>query len=173
MDLREVCPLGRRLAGARHTRLGVDDDVGVRQEQARLHERRQRQERRGRVAAGIRHELGPRHGAALPLGEAVGDARGHIVRLRVPARAEPGVAQAERAGQVDDAHARADERRRQLGGGGIGQREEHDVCLARERLGRQRHDRAVPQPCEPGQGPRRPGRLPRRHRGGERHRGMP
>ena len=54
--LAEVGAIGRRLAGARDARLGVDDDVGVAAEQAGLGQRLQRQQRRRRVAAWTRHE---------------------------------------------------------------------------------------------------------------------
>ena len=54
--LREVRPLGRRLARARHARLRVDDDVGVRDEEAGVGERREREQRRRRVAARVGDE---------------------------------------------------------------------------------------------------------------------
>ena len=69
-------PLRWRLARARHARLGVDDDVGVGEQQAGLDERRQRQQRRGRVAARVGDQLRTRDGAALALGEAVGEPAG-------------------------------------------------------------------------------------------------
>ena len=54
--LAEVRALGRRLAGARDARLGVDDDVGVAAQQAGRGQRLQGQQRRRRVAARARHQ---------------------------------------------------------------------------------------------------------------------
>ena len=63
--------------------------------------------------------------------------------------------QAEGAGQVDDADAGLDERGRQLGGRLVGQREEDDVGVARERGGVERRDGAVPDARQRGQASRR------------------
>ena len=95
--LGEVRPLGRGLAGTRHTGLRVDDDVGAGDEETGVNQRRQREQRGGRVAARIGDEAGRRHGVALALGQAVGEARGQLVRFRIPARARAGIAQPERA----------------------------------------------------------------------------
>ena len=101
-------------------------------EQAGVGERQQRQERRRRVAARARHQRGAGEGAR-------GCARSG--RRRVPsgsaacpdtsAAGSAVVAQPERAGQVDDAHAAVDERRADAGGALLGQRQEHDVGVVR------------------------------------------
>ena len=100
-------------------------------EEAGGRERRERQQRRRGVAAGIRHQPRARDGAALQLGQAVDEAGGDAVRLRIPAGARGLAAQTERAGEIDDADAGVDQRRRQLGRRRVGQREEHDVGFAR------------------------------------------
>jgi hypothetical protein len=173
VDFREVRSLGRRLAGARHTRLGIDDDVGVRQEQPGLDQRREGEQRRRGVAPGVGDQPRACDLAALTLREAVGDTRRKRVRLRIPLRQEGVVVQTECSREVDDADAGIHERRRQLGGGGVGQRQEHDVGLVRERLGRERHDGAVPQASQRRQPARRCAGLARRHRRRERNGGMP
>ena len=106
--------------------------------------RREREQRRRRIAARIGHEPRALDGRPLELGEAVREALGHPVRFRIPARAHGLVAQPEGAGQIDDADAGVDQRRRQLRGRLVGQREKHDVGLARERVGIERRDGAVP-----------------------------
>ena len=58
-------------------------------EQAGVDQRRQRQQRRGRIAAGIGDEPRARDRAALALGQAVGDARRQRVRLRIPRARAP------------------------------------------------------------------------------------
>ena len=69
MVLGEMRALGRRLAGARDARLGVDDDVAF--EQAGGFERPEADERGGRVAARARDQLGRRQAGAIELGQAV------------------------------------------------------------------------------------------------------
>jgi len=67
--------------------------------------------------------------------------------FRIPARARRGILQPERAREIDDADARLDERRRELGGCGVGQCEEHGVHFAQD-LGRQRRNLAAPEPVD-------------------------
>jgi hypothetical protein len=64
--------LGRVAVAARvaHAALGVDDDV-VGLEVAAFHERRQRRNRRRRIAAGVRHEISPLDPVAEELGQSV------------------------------------------------------------------------------------------------------
>ena len=97
---------------------------------------------------------------------------GHAVRFRIPARRARRVAQPEGAGQIDDAHARVDERGREFRRRRIGQREEHEVGLALERVGVERRDRAVPEPAERRQ-PSRGGGGARRRRQRDADRRMP
>ena len=172
VDFGEVRPLGRCLAGAGDARLGVDDDVAVGGEQAGFGQRRQGEQGGGGVAARVGDELRPGDGAALPLGEAVGEPGRQPVRVRIPLGARGFVAQAEGAGEVDDADAGVHEGGRELGGRRIRQREEHDVGVARQCGGRERHDGAVPHARQCGQPPRRGAGLARRHRRGQRDGGM-
>ncbi len=111
-----------------------------------LDQRRQRQQGRRRVAARIGHEPRRRHGRALELGQAVCDAvRRNAVRFGVPPGTRGLIAQAECAGQIDDAEALVDQRRRELGSRRVRQRQEHDVGLALERFGLEGRDGAVPE----------------------------
>jgi hypothetical protein len=93
------------------------------------------------------------------------------VRLRVPAGALRLVAEPEGAGEVDHLHAGIDEHRRELGGRLLGQREEDEIRLARERRRIERRDFALEEMCERGQFTRRRG--PRRGRRRDRDRRMP
>ena len=130
--------------------------------EARGDERPQGKQRGGRVATGVRHHLCGRHSRPFELGQAVGEALGKRVRLRVPAGALRLVAEPEGAGEVDHLHAGIDEHRRELGGRLVGQREEDEIRLARERRRIERRDFALEEMCERGQFTRRRG--PRRGR---------
>ena len=71
----------------------------------------------------------------MMLGEPVGQLpSGSCVRFRIPARARGSVAQPECAREIDDAHACIDQPRRELGGRRVGQREEHHIGVAGERV---------------------------------------
>jgi hypothetical protein len=67
------------------------------------------------------------------------------VSFRIPPRTVVGVAQSKRTRQVDHAHARVDQRWRELGGGTIRQREEDDVGVRGERIRRKGCDDPVPE----------------------------
>ena len=69
-DLGEKARLLGLAPRARDSRLGVDDDV-LALDQPVFEQRRQRQLRRGRVAARVRHEAGAAHLIACELGQAV------------------------------------------------------------------------------------------------------
>jgi hypothetical protein len=109
---------------------------------------------------------------AVVLGQPVDRAGRHRRRRRIPPRAIAGVADPERAGQIDDAHAGVDQRRRQLGRGGFRHRQERDVDGVRELRAVERLELAVPHAGQPRHGPgRRVGR--RGHRQVEPDVGMP
>ena len=68
VDRHEVLVVRRLAAGAADARLGVDHHVA---EQARPRERGQREDRRGRVAAGVGHQVGARDLVAVQLRQPV------------------------------------------------------------------------------------------------------
>ena len=92
-------------------------------------QRQQRQQRGGRVAARVRQQPRGPDGVHLELGQAVGHAVGQVASGRIPLRARGRVAQAERAGEIDDAHAAGEQLGRELRRGRLGQRQENDVGL--------------------------------------------
>jgi hypothetical protein len=96
--------LRRRATGPRHAGLGVDDHVV---DQARARERREREQRGGRVAARVGDELGADDVLAIELGQAVdgpADQLGRFV-IAVPAAVHVEVAQAEVSTEIDNAYA--------------------------------------------------------------------
>ena len=110
------CVVGGRLApGARDARLRVDHHVA---DQPGAGERREREQRRGRVAARVGDEVGAGDPLAVQLGQpvdALAEQLGRAVRA-VPVLVDAAVAQPEVGRQVDDADAalaqRGDGRRR-------------------------------------------------------------
>jgi hypothetical protein len=163
-----VRAVGRRFPGARDARFRVYDDVAAGDEDAGIGQRRNRQERRRRVAAGVGHELRLANRVALALGEAIRDPLGHAARLGVPPLTLAGIAQPECSGQIDDTHTVLDEHRRELGRRRVGERKKHQIGVTRERLDVERRDRAVPDAAECGQRARRR-RRGRRGRAGQPH----
>ncbi len=79
IDGHEVGLVSGAAAGAGHAGLGVDDDVG---DQAGARQRRQRQDRGGRVAARVGDQLGAGDLVAVELRQPV-DRVGDQLRLRV------------------------------------------------------------------------------------------
>ena len=73
---------------------------------------------------------------------------------------------AKRAGQIDHANARLDERRRDLSGRALRHREKREVRLFREPFLIKRFNLAVPNPIQAGEGPGCRVRT-RRHGGGK------
>ena len=157
--LAEVRPLGRRLAGARHARLRVDDD---------------RLPRSGRPAAAAAargsppSDSSPAHATsvesrsrlAIALGQAVDDA---TPAARASADTSAGAAPRRAAGRRrrDRRRAcRARAARRDLGGGVLGQREEHRVGVGGEHVDVEAVDRRIPEPRQRRHAPRRGARAP-------------
>ena len=104
VDGHEVGLLGRGAPRARHPGLRVDDQVV---DQPRPRQRREREQRRGRIAARVRDQRGAADLLAVQLREAVDGLAEQLGRLvlAVPAPVHRGVAQAEVGAQVDDANA--------------------------------------------------------------------
>ena len=73
--------------------------------QPRALQRQQAEQRRGRVAAGIRQQARRLDRVELEFGQSVRDALRQRCRRRIELRALRVVTQTERAGQIDDAHA--------------------------------------------------------------------
>lgn len=98
----EVGLLGGRAPSARHTGLGVDDHVP---DHTSARERRKREQRRGRIAAGVRDQRRAADLLAVELRETVDGLAEQLGRLvlAVPAPVHGGVVQAEVGAQVDDA----------------------------------------------------------------------
>ena len=65
-------------------------------------------------------------------------------RGRIPALAIRVAADPEGAGEIDDANAALEQLRRELGGGGLGQRQEHDVGLGGQAIDVERRRRRRP-----------------------------
>jgi len=82
----KVRPLGRRLAGAGHSRLRIDDDAGL--EQRAGDERLECKDGCRRVAPRTRDEPRARELQAAPLGQAVGNGDRGRTRMGIPALAE-------------------------------------------------------------------------------------
>ena len=119
VDGHEVGLLGGGAPGARHARLGVDDDV---LDQPCARQRREREQRRGRIAAGVGDQRGAADLLAVQLGQPVDglvEQLGRLV-LAVPPLVHRRVAQAEVGAQVDDAHAPLAQRADQRRGGAVG-----------------------------------------------------
>ena len=159
--LGKMRPVARLLARARDPRLCVDHDVAC--QQSGLGQRLERKQRGGGVAARVRNELCRPDLSVIALCEAVYRLQGAQLRRWIPFLARGRVAQPERAGQVYDADAAADEdwsdgRRRFLRQG-----QENDVGLVGQFLRRKRLDDAVPDSREGRQRARRSVRR-RRHR---------
>ena len=123
-------------AGAGHAALRVDDEVA---DQPRPSQRRQREQRRGGVAAGRaddarrgvgqRRELGP-----VQLRQAVHRVAQQVRRRMievVPARVVGGVGQAEVGAEIDDRGTLRDEVRDERGGGAVGEGEEDCLGVGR------------------------------------------
>ena len=111
--LDEVRLGSRLLAGARDPRLRVGDDAALGIHQAGAHERRQRQDDRGRIAAGVRHYVGLGQKFADQLRQAVdglllhGVGRGRVRVGEVVSGAVGGRAQAPGGAQVNHPQAAA------------------------------------------------------------------
>ena len=82
-----------------------------------------------------------------------------------------GVAETERARQVEDALAAREQQRRHFGRGVLGQRQEHRIGPVGERVDVEAVHRRIPQALERGHVPGR--RARRSHRGGNPHARMP
>ena len=127
--LEDEARVRRRLqpaAGARDAGLRVDDDA---RRVDRAGERREREQRRGRVTAGVRDE---RRLGREELGQPVAPRAGLRMLEAVPLGVERRVAEAMRAGEVDDdLGVRRLERGRLL----VPEADEDDVRAGRERLG--------------------------------------
>ena len=100
-DRGEVDGVGWRAAGAGDARLGVDDDV-----LDRVAQRRQREDRRGRVAARAGDEVGAGDLLAVQLGQPVDRPRQQLRRrVRLVPLLVAGAVEPEVGGQVDDLQA--------------------------------------------------------------------
>ncbi len=133
VTLRKMRALARRLAGARHARLGVDDDA--RFEERRRDERLEREDGRRRIAARAGNQPRGRDGRPGPFGQPVGDVNDGGGGVRIPALPQPRTAQAKGAREVEHARAAIGQPGREFRGQGLGQREEHRVGAVAEALG--------------------------------------
>jgi hypothetical protein len=107
----------------------------------------------------------------MQLRQPIHDALGQGGRRRIPALPVRVAADAKRAGEVDDADAALQQRRPDFSRRRFRQRQEDDIRVGGEAIDVERRHRAVPDPRECRQRPRR-ARRARRHRGGQRHRRM-
>ncbi len=162
--LREVRPLGRRLAGAGDARLGVDDDARL--EQPGRDERLQRQHRGGRIAARRRRPAGrrrARRGGARSGRRRAGGRRRASADTTACGLGD--VAKPERAREIEHAHAALGQRRRDLGRQRVGHGQEDRVGPRRQLLEVERLDRRIPDLGQRRQAPRfRAARSPSRRR---------
>ena len=142
--LGEVRPLGRRLPGARHTGLGVDDDPGLHETCG--DERLQRQYGGSRIAPGARDEPRTRKILAVSLGQSVGKRHVNRRRVRIPTLPELGVSQPEGAGEIEDSGAPACQDGHDLRSQGLRDRQEDGVRLTTEFVHIERHRHRVPDP---------------------------
>ena len=104
VDGHEVLVMRRLSTGAADARLGVDHHVA---QQARTGERGEREDRRGRIAARVGHQVGARDLVAVQLGQPV-DGIAHQRRRgmgAVPVLVDADLVQPEVGRQVDDPHA--------------------------------------------------------------------
>ena len=134
MVFRKMRAIARRTAGARDAGLHVDHDALRFIEQAGFCERQEREECRRGIAARIGHERGIAY--VVPVAQS-----GRTPR-RPAARPSPGttgtrgrIANPKRARQVDDPHAGADQRRRQLGGRAFRHGQERESTSEARRAG--------------------------------------
>ena len=170
--LAEMRPLGRGLPRARDAGLRVDDDGRSAQvDEPAFDERLQREDRRRRVAARACDECRVAQLIAIPLGQAIDDGLRRVDRLRIPAVTKFCIAKPKGPGEIENALAERDERRSDLGGRVLGEREKDRVGLFGQQVDVQPVNRRVPQPLQcrytPGRGARRS------HRRGNAHAGMP
>ena len=131
LDLHEAVVLGCLPASARHAGQARDDDP-LRRDDARLHERRDGERDRRRVAPRVRDEPGAGEPRARELGEPVarlGEELGRGVREPVPGRVVGGIGEPERAGEVHHAGAAGEELRREPRGHVGRRRQEDDLAL--------------------------------------------
>ncbi len=133
VTLRKMRALARRLAGARHARLGVDDDARL--EERRRDERLEREDGRRRITAGAGNQPRGRDGLPGPLGQPVGDVNDGGGRVRIPALPQSRTAQAKGAREIEHARAAIGQPGREFRGQGLGQREEHRVRAVAKTLG--------------------------------------
>ena len=127
-----------------HTALGVDDDV-VELKQAALHERRQRQDGRRRVAAGVGYERLPLDPVAKQLGQAVdrlAEPGGVGMLMAIPFEVGGGIVEPVVGAEIDDLGPRGHHSRQDLRARAVRQAAEHALgpradFLRREILERQ------------------------------------
>ena len=140
--LAEMRPIARRLAGAGNAGLGVDDDGAV--EQAGGGQRLEREQRRRRIAAGARHEPGAANRVGMPLRQPVDHSGRQRGGRRIPALPIGVAADAEGAREIDHATVALEQRRADVRGRRLRQRQKHDVGVGGQPIDVERRDRPVP-----------------------------
>ena len=105
---------------------------------------------RRRITAGARDERRAAERSAIPFRQAVHRRGGHLRRLGIPAATQFRVAQAERAREIEHAASARQERGRDLGRGGVGQREKDGIRTFRQHINVEPFDHVVPDARERG-----------------------